>query len=211
MDDAKQGNGDRKVPPRRLSRVLREMALRAREPVSVAQIRDALADRSFAALLVVFAAINLLPLPPGTTLVLGLPLVIISVQLMLGYEKAWLPAFVLTKSFTPQQLIRMTDRLSPLLMRAERYIRPRYWPLSNQMADRLIGLFAFIMGVAVTLPIPFGNWFPALATTMIGLALSERDGILLAAALLVGLFALGIIALVIGAAGFATTAVLSLF
>jgi hypothetical protein len=46
---------------------------------------------------------------------------------------------------------------------------------------------------------------------MIGLALSERDGILLAAALLVGLFALGIIALVIGAAGFATTAVLSLF
>ena len=39
----------------------------ARGPVSIATIRDALGDRSFAALLFFFAVINLIPLPPGTS------------------------------------------------------------------------------------------------------------------------------------------------
>lgn len=198
-------------PQRRLSRVLRELALRTSEPISVAEIRDALADRSFAALLVVFSAINLLPWPPGTTLVLGLPIVIIAVQLMLGKGSAWLPRFVMRKTLQPQQMLSMTQKLWPILRRVEYYIKPRYWPMQHHLAERLIGVFVLVMGLAVTLPIPFGNWFPALSTTLAGLALSERDGLLLVVSVVVGIFALFVMALVIGAAGAAANFFFSIF
>lgn len=44
-----------------------------------------------------------------------------------------------------------------------------------------------MLAIVVTLPIPFGNWLPALATALIGLSLIERDGVLLAIGVLVGL------------------------
>src|SRR5690606_30614733 len=99
------------------------------------------------------------------------------------------------------QMLHMTRRLWPFLRRAEMYIKPRYWPVPAQMTDRLIGLFTFVMAMAVTLPIPFGNWFPALAIALAGLALSQRDGILLALAIGVGGFAMFLFGLLIGAAG----------
>lgn len=200
-----------KPQPRRLSRVLRELALRTEEPISIAEIRDALADRSFAALLIVFSAINLLPWPPGATLVLGLPIVIIAIQMVLGQTNAWLPKFIMRKTIRRDQMLAMTRKLWPVLRRFELYIKPRYWPMPHHVTERLIGVFVLIMGIAVTLPIPFGNWFPALSTTIAGLALSERDGVMLVLAVVVGVFALFVMGLVIGAAGVAANFLFGLF
>lgn len=186
---------------RRLSQVFDDLAVEASGPVSVARIRDALGDRSFAALLVFFSAINLLPLPPGTTLVLGLPLVLVSAQMVAGKKSAWLPRFVLEKSLTPEQFRRLSASLTPRLKRMERFVQPRYWPFYPSHDERVIGLLALIMGIVVTLPIPFGNWFPALSTTLLGLALSERDGLFLGIATGIGVLALCLAAFVIGSAG----------
>ena len=60
----------------------------------------------------------------------------------------------------------------------------------------------------MTLPIPLGNWLPAFSTALLGLALSERDGILFAIGGAVGVASLAVIAAVIGAAGIATHAAL---
>src|SRR5262249_13731906 len=80
--------------PRRLSEVFSELAARSDGPVSVGAIRDALGDRSFAALLVFFAFPNILPLPPGATTFLGLPLVLVSAQMIYGRGDAWLPEVI---------------------------------------------------------------------------------------------------------------------
>lgn len=58
-------------PPRRLSVIFRQLSARDEASISIGEIRDALGDRSFAALLLLFAALNLLPLPIGSTLILG--------------------------------------------------------------------------------------------------------------------------------------------
>ena len=76
---------------RRLSQVFSEIAHEAQDRVSIASIRDKLGERSFAALLVFFAAINLIPVPPGTSAILGLPLLIISLQMVYGSRRVWLP------------------------------------------------------------------------------------------------------------------------
>ena len=197
----------RRRRPRRLSQVFAELADEAEGPVTIGAIRDALGDRSFGALLVLFSSINLLPLPPGATALLGLPLVLVSAQMVYGSRRAWLPQ-VLTRRSIPAEVFRsVVARLVPRLERVERMIRPRYWPFWRRHGDQVIGVIALVMAITITLPIPLGNWPPALATALLGLALSERDGILFAIASIVGVAAILLVVSVIGAVGMLANAV----
>ncbi len=192
----------RSQPPRRLSQVLRELGAATNGPVSIEAIRDALADRSFAALLVFFSLLNLLPLPPGTTLVTGLPLLLIAGQMVTGRRTVWLPRSWLNRSIGASRFRSLTERAGPTLERLERLVKPRRWPFASpQTAERVIGVIGLVLAVAVTLPIPFGNWLPAFALAVVGLSLSERDGVFLAAGIALGLTSLLIMGVVIGAAG----------
>lgn len=194
--------------PRRLSSVFSELACTAGERVTMGEIRDALGDRSFAALLVLFGAFNLIPLPPGASAVLGLPLLVVAGQMSYGSRRAWLPRFIADKSLSASQFRGLIDRVVPHLVRLETYIRPRYWPFWRRQGDRIIGIIALLLAVIVTLPIPLGNWLPAFSITLLGLALTERDGVLFGIASIVGVTSIALVTLVVGAAGVATQAVL---
>ena len=190
------------TPPRRLSQVLRDLGAGTDGPVAIGTIRDALGDRSFAALLVIFAAFNLLPLPPGATLVFGIPLLLITGQMVAGQRTAWLPRAMLNRSIGATRFRSMIEMFIPRLERMERLVKPRRWPFSTQQAsDRTIGAIGLVLAIAVTLPIPLGNWLPAFALAVIGLSLSERDGIFLAGGIAIGIASLLVIGGVIGAAG----------
>jgi hypothetical protein len=194
------GTCDARTPPR-MSAVFEELSRDASEPITIWRVRDALGDRSLAALLAFFAAINLLPLPPGTTVVLGPPLVIIACQMVLGHSRVWLPRSILNRSIPADKFQTMTAKTMPRLLWLERLIRPRYWPFRDERtADRVIGAIALLFAIAVTLPIPLGNWLPACSIFLLSLALSERDGLCLIAGMVVGVISILVIALVAGAA-----------
>lgn len=191
----------RRRRPRRLSEVFLRLAAEAEGRVTVEAVRDALGDRSFAALLVFFASFNLLPLPPGSSVILGLPLIIVSAQMVMGNKTAWLPAFLMRKSVSAEHFRNFAARSVPRLIYIERLIKPRYWPFWRRRGDRVIGAIALILSIAVFLPIPLGNWLPAFATALVGLALSERDGVLFAVGCVVGVTSLAVIAVVVASAG----------
>ena len=86
FQDGQFDGAPRRRRPRRLSALFAQMARDVEGPVSVAGIRDALGDRSFAALLVLFAALNMIPLPPPSSAILGLPLLIVSAQMACRQE-----------------------------------------------------------------------------------------------------------------------------
>ncbi|GGB01126.1 ABC transporter permease [Brucella endophytica] len=197
-----QKSGPRRISDRRpLSQVFEDLAENAKEPISFGQIEQALSDRSFAALLTFFALLNLLPLPPGTGIVTGIPLVLISGQMVLGFETPWLPRFVRERSLSPERFRQLSEKGTPWLRRIERIIRPRLWPFARRHGDRWLGLLTLILGLAVVFPIPLSNWLPALATAIIGAALTERDGLLMGVGVLIGFVSLGIIAGVLFTAG----------
>jgi len=198
----------RRRRPRRLSELFAQLARDARGPVSIGHIRDALGNRSFAPLLVLFAAFNLLPLPPGTSAVLGLPLIIVSAQMVYGAKQTWLPASLANRSLNADTFRSMMEWIIPRLIRIERVIRPRYWPFWRWQGDRIIGGIALVLAIVVTLPIPLGNWLPAFATALLGLALSERDGLLLAVGGAICIASFCVIAAVIGTASIAADAAL---
>lgn len=211
FDDGQMDGTPARRGPRRLSEVFAEMMADNSGPVSLRTIRDALGDRGFAGLLVFFAAVNMIPLPPPASAFLGLPLIIISAQMAYGGERAWLPRFLMDKSISAEQFRKLMEWVIPRLERVERVIKPRYWPFWRRHGDRFVGLVTLFLGLIVTLPIPLGNWLPACATAIMGIAVSERDGVLLAVGGLVGVAALVVIGAVIGTAGFITHALFGIF
>jgi hypothetical protein len=190
---------------RSLSVVLKDISERPDDNFTIADVRDALGDRSFATLLFLFAAINCLPLPPGSSAFLGLPTLIISAQMVFGQSKVWLPDFILKRPISAERFRQIVEKLSPWLQKTERLVRPRYWPFPDMLIDRVIGLIAFVLSVLLVAPIPLGNWLPAFAMALFGLALSERDGIVLSAAVATTVAALMVIAAIFGTAAYAAS------
>ncbi|NGN44949.1 exopolysaccharide biosynthesis protein [Mesorhizobium sp. CGMCC 1.15528] len=86
----------------------------ARERISVGDLVVALGDRALAALMVVFALPTVLPMPPGTSGILGAPLVFLSAQLMLG-RRPWLPRKVADRSMFRTDFATPLDRAGPWL------------------------------------------------------------------------------------------------
>jgi len=182
--------------PRPLSKVLSELAEQSTgKPVSVRCMRDALADRSFATFLVLTCLINMLPFPPGSTLVLGIPIIIVALQMLAGRGTVWLPERFLNMSLSEKSFTKMTTTIVPRLRTLENWLRPRLWPFAdNKQAERIIGAFALILGLFVFLPVPGSNWFPAFAGVICGLALSERDGKWLAVGVVLGVVSCSVVA-----------------
>jgi hypothetical protein len=149
----------------------------ARERLAIADLRDAMGDRAFGALLFVFAAPNTLPVnAPGVSVVLGIPLLFLSLQLMLGFARPWLPRAVVASTVTRQRFARVMNVVVPWIRRAERLSQPRWPLLASGLAERLIGLVCVILSIVLILPVPFGNMGPGIAICVLAFALLEQDG-----------------------------------
>lgn len=134
-------------------------------------------DRAFGALIFVFALPNVFPTPPGTSAILGLPLIILSFQLLYGRPTPWLPKAIALRSIAREDLAAVVRRAVPVLKRFERVLKPRLSWLVTSVAERLLALLLLILAVILFLPIPLGNMLPAAAMCVIALALIEHDGL----------------------------------
>jgi hypothetical protein len=171
-------------PRRRFSEILSDLASRPAAAVSLGDVLDAFGDRAFGALMLVFAAPNMLPLPPGLSAVLGAPLLFVTAQLMLGRPTLWMPRFIRRQSISRDFFVRLTTKLSPVLQRMERGLRPRLALLLHPVNERIVGAACLLLAIILLLPIPLGNIPPAWALAAFALGVLERDGL----ATLVGWF-----------------------
>jgi hypothetical protein len=160
---------------RRLSEIV--VSLEGRNDLNIGVLAEAFGERALGALMFVFAVPNVIPTPPGTSAVLGLPLVFLTFQLMIGRDTLWLPAKIRNRPISAGLISSFITRAGPYLARFEKVLRPRFSLLvHNNAAERLIGLVSFCMAVVLFLPIPFGNILPAAAIAVLALGLAERDG-----------------------------------
>jgi hypothetical protein len=196
------------APHRPLSLVIAEFSQTVGQRVTVEELVTALSDRSFAALIMLFAAPNLLPLPPGSSTVFGIPLVLIASQLLTGRSRLWLPRWLRQRSLDGQTFRLIAAGIEPFLRRLEKLAKPRYWPMSRVAAERFVGLVVLLMALILIFPIPFGNWTPAVAALLVSLGLSERDGLWLGCGALVAAGSVGLAAGIVGTIGFAANGIL---
>lgn len=190
-------------PGRKLSEVLRDISAGQGTRVSVGDIVHALRDRSFAPLMVIFAAPNVFLFIPGSSVFTAVPLMFLAVQLVLGRPDVWLPRFVADRAIERASFDRIVIVSVPYVERIERLAKPRWWPTSYLLAERLIGAATLILAVFLFLPIPFANGLPALSIIMLALGLSERDGYWFVAGLTLTLFSTAFVAGMVLIGGFA--------
>ena len=118
-----------------------------------------------------------LPLP-GVAGALSGPLVmLIGAQMAIGLRSPWLPGFIGRRGPRRRTLHRFTRRLDKPLRQLDRLLRPSFWPTIASLPARMFsGLQLVVLGLLLSLPIPFTNYLFGLQLLLFALALLERDG-----------------------------------
>ena len=144
------------------------------------EILSGLGRRAFGMLLFICTLPAFIPIPIGGA-VSGPLVVLIGAQLLIGLRKPWLPKFLAERGPHRHAIARFDKRISPWLGKLEHLIKPRMTTLlDHRAATMLTGLLLVLLGLLLSLPIPFTNFVFGGLLLMFALALLERDGALMA-------------------------------
>lgn len=180
---------------RNLSQLLIQLERLATEhdPVTLGQVLEALGQRSFAPLLLVAGLILFSPLSgvPGVPTLMGLTILLTSVQMLLLRRHLWLPQWLLRKSISRARYLRVVQWLYRPAASIDRWLQPRLSLLVHRGGSYIIALVSTAIGMALPAMeiLPFSATIAGLALTLFGLALVAQDG-------LTALMALGVTGLI---------------
>ena len=179
------------------------------DPDEILKLQDVLAGlgkRSFGMLLFVSTLPAFIPIP-GVGGAIGGPLVVlIGLQLLVGLRKPWLPRVVSQRGPHRRTMAKFRDRIAPWLSRLERVVRPRAAGLlDHRLASLFTGLQLLLLGLLLTLPIPFTNYVFGALLLVFAFALIERDGRLMAVAWVAGAAAIAVFGVLSGSLAGAAT------
>src|SRR3954447_21750444 len=137
METGSQPSSPHPLPlSKRLEQILHEAGP---DRLSFSELAVQLHSRAWGGLLFIFAAINVLPLPPGTSAFFALPILIVSAQMVFGRSSPWFPARIDRRGVKKQELERLISKMGWLEARVERIFKPRLPALTAPTATRLIG------------------------------------------------------------------------
>jgi hypothetical protein len=171
----------------RTSQILLALASQPGERLTVRDIMTVLKDRAFALLIVLLGLPNCLPMPPPIPLVCGLLLALVAIQIVFGRQAPWLPGQLMNRSLARTDVERAVGRAMPAFRRLERISRPRMTFVDTPIAMRLMGAVILVLAIGLLFAPPFVGQIPlGLAVCLVGLGLVERDGLVVAAGLVIG-------------------------
>jgi hypothetical protein len=162
---------------RPFSQVLEDIGAKPDPKLYLGEVVNAFGERAFGALLLLFGLLNALPLPPGATAVLGIPLLLLSIQLVLRTDQLWLPKWALKRSIDRAGYRKSAARVAGPIKTVERLSRPRLLVLTGPASETMIGLICTLLAVIVMLPLWSTNMFPAFTIAIFGFGMMQRDGV----------------------------------
>lgn len=162
---------------RPFSQVLEDIGAKSDPKLYLGEVVNAFGERAFGALLLLFGLLNALPLPPGATAVLGIPLLLLSIQLVLRTDQLWLPKWALKRSIDRAGYRKSAARVAKPIRMVERLSRPRLLVLTGAVSELAIGLVCTLLAVIVMLPLWSTNMFPAFIIAVFGFGMMQRDGV----------------------------------
>ncbi|WP_298744019.1 exopolysaccharide biosynthesis protein [uncultured Brevundimonas sp.] len=177
---------------RPFSRVLEDLGARDEPKLYLGELVNAFGERGFGALMLIFGLMNVaIGIIPGTTTILGAPLLLLGLQLATRQDQLWLPRWALRRWIERRAYRDGLERVLPRLRKVERLSRPRLSIMTSEVSEVLIGLATVLLAVILVLPIWGGNLIPALIISTFGFGLMQRDGL----AVVIAWVAVGLIGL----------------
>lgn len=169
--------------PRNLGDLLQRIAQVAsdRDEVYLATIMDALGTRSFGPVLLLIGVILVSPLSglPGMPTTMGIGLVLISLQLVIGREAFWLPRWLLQRHVASHRLQGALEWLDRPARFIDWWLRPRLSLLASNGGAIVIAAVCLLLGLSMPVMelVPFSATAAGLAVVAFGLALVAIDGL----------------------------------
>jgi hypothetical protein len=152
---------------------------------------DLFGERSFAILFVVLLGVPALPLPTGgATHVFEVIAMLLSLQLIVGAKKIWLPARWCRLELAGPRQRRFVEGLLRLIRRLERISKPRLRFLFNHRFSNVVfGLLVLGGTLGAFLAPPFSglDTLPALGVVLLSLAFMLEDILVVIVAIAVGI------------------------
>ncbi len=180
MDSVIDQDGKRQPPRGVATARLREMLeiARVKGGLSVGEALEAMGQTSIAFTILFLAIPALTPIPGPFGMVFGTALALVSLQIVAGGRKIWLPAILRDRRVSPAALDLVVRQAVPVIARVEKLVRAgRLQVLTGPTVQALLGVPVFLLAVVIALPIPFGNILPVVSLVVLAVALMERDGL----------------------------------
>lgn len=162
------------------------------QEMSLGTFLEQLGDRSFGWAILLACLVNLLPLPPGATLITAIPLLIFCTQLALGFSSVRLPQRLARIRISGGAMRRIVLRLRPISRRLERIAQPRLPAVFQPRREQLIGCLLLLVALALFVPLPLSGWFPAISLFVTTIGLVERDGVIVLTGAVAGIFSIAL-------------------
>lgn len=166
--------------------------------ISLKTILENVDEQGFGLLLMVLSLPSALPIPAaGYSTPFGILFILLGLQMLVGRRRPWLPEWAahrkMTRSFAEKSIGMATRWLGFI----EKLVHPRLKWISSPFGSRFLSFVVVVMAALMTLPIPTTNTFPAAVIFLIGVGLSEKDGVFCLGACAIGVLAIAIYAVVI--------------
>lgn len=177
---------------RPFSQVLEDIGTKQDPKLYLGELIDAFGERGFGALMLFFGLMNIaIGIIPGTTTILGAPLLLMGLQLATRADQLWLPRWAMKRWIERKAYREGVEKVLPRVRKVERWSRPRLHVMTSELSEILIGVVTFLLAFILILPIWGGNLIPALIISTFGFGLMQRDGL----AILIAWCAVGLIVL----------------
>lgn len=150
------------------------------DSITLFELKEILHERGFALLMLLFSLpLSIpLPVPPGYTTILSLPILFFAVQIILGYDSPWLPNFLGGKSIKRKNLAFLIEKTVPILRKVEKLTRARIPIFNNPVGERIYGIISFLCAMSIAIPLPLTNFIPAGGIVFMSLGVLNRDGVM---------------------------------
>ena len=173
-----------------LSDELRTLLKTDGDSLTVGQLNARVGDRGFGLLLLVLALPSALPVPAaGYSVPFGLLLLVLALQMLIGKTRPVFPQRLERIRMSSGFATRLLNGAAWIFRRLEWIIRPRMRWIGSRGGRVFMGALVFLMAILMMIPIPMTNTFPAFVVFLIGIGLTEEDGLFAFGACLMGVLA----------------------
>ena len=145
-------------------------------PVGILLYR--LRRRSFGGVLFFLALLSLIP---GIAILSGVIIIVLGVQLSLGFKTPKFIDSVNELNLNVAKLSAVLNKTIPHIQTLEKYVKPRWAFLTTAPITILIGLLVSLLAVLVLIPLPFTGLLPVFSLLLFSFGLLERDGLVILA------------------------------
>ncbi len=166
------------------------------DKVSVSDVVKSLGRRAFGSLFVITSLVAVLPTGaiPGMSILTGLVMLLLSVQLLFGADTIWLPQFVMKRAIERQKLVGSLHKGKGWAEKIDRLVGPRMEFMLEPPFHQLVAISGIVVSLSMfpLAVVPFGAFPAGLSLLVIGLGLMVRDGLLLVLGIILGLVGLAV-------------------